>query len=134
MRVATTLLVGGALAWLLKLVVIAMAESTDGAIASILWVIGFFGMLAGAALLGAWLARGRHLVVRIGAALLGAVTFFVSMNALDSLMKSLTGSAGPGYLEEEWGIFAAAVVWLAVGLAAGARARSRSSEGQQVAT
>jgi hypothetical protein len=134
LRVATTLLVVGALAWLLKLVAITMAESGDGATVSILWLLGFLGMLAGAALLGVWLVRRQNLALRVGAGLVGAVTFFMSMNIIDSLMKSLTDGAGPSHLEEEWGIFAAAALWLGVGLAARARLRDGAAHHEPAET
>lgn len=123
-RAATGLLLVGSLAWLMKVAVIGVAESDEGAFVSILWLVGFFGMLLGAALLAAWITRSRHLVLRVLAAFGGLVVFFVSMDMLDTLAKAVTDGAGPSYLEEEWGILLAALVWLGVALLAGARQRS----------
>jgi hypothetical protein len=123
-RISTRLLVAGSLAWLMKLAVIGMTESTDGTLVSVLWAAGFFAMLAGAALLAAWITRTRHLALRIVAALAGGVVFFMSMNVLDSLAKAVAGDAGPVYLEDEWGILLAALTWLAVALATTAHQRS----------
>jgi thiol:disulfide interchange protein len=125
-RLATGLVLAGAAAWLAKLGVIVATDGaqTDTGAAAALYLTGLVLLALGAAALGLWLARGRHFTVRIGAALLGPVAFFVSMNVLDSAAKATLDDRGPGYAHDEWGILFSAILWLGIGLAAVQRLRA----------
>jgi len=127
LRLATALLLVGALAWLAKFAAIAVTEWREGTLPSVLWVIGFSLMLAGSAALAVWLTARWHVVLRIVSALIGSIVFFVSMNVIDEWSKSVFGGAGPEYVQDEWGILLAAILWLCVGLGAGAFYRSTES-------
>lgn len=124
LRAATGLLLAGAGSWLAKFAVVFATESDDGALVSLLWAAGFFLMLFGAASLAVWLTARLHVVLRIIAALVGGLVFFLSMNVIDSVAKSILGDVGPTSIQEEWGILAAAILWLCIGLGAGALQRS----------
>ena len=119
-RIATVALIAGASMWLVKLVVIVVtdgAESGTGdAAAAVFFLPGFVLLLSGSSAVGLWLTRGRGPVVRIVAALLAPVTFYVSMDLLDSVGEALVGDLGPNYVREESGILLAAVLWLALGV------------------
>lgn len=125
LRIATGLVLAGAVAWLAKLGVVVATETTSGNIGTAAFFLaGFFLLLLGAAALGVWLTRTLHVLVRLAAGLIGALVFFVSMNVIDSGAKSILGTVGPHYIRDEWGILAAAITWLLVGLAAVRRARA----------
>ena len=119
-RIATVALIAGATAWLVKLVVIVAtdgAESGAGdAAAAVFFLPGFVLLLGGSSAVGLWLTRGRGAIVRIAAALLAPVVFFVSMNLLDPAGEALVGDLGPDYAREEAGILLAALLWLALGI------------------
>ena len=119
LRIATGLVLAGAVAWLVKLGVIVATETTTGNIGTaVFFLTGFFLLLLGAGALGVWLARNLHVALRVVAGLVGATVFFMSMNWIDTGMKSVFGDAGPEYIHDEWGILAAAITWLLVGLGA----------------
>ena len=124
LRISTGFLLVGAVAWLFKFAAIAATENIDNPLAGPLWIIGFFAMLLGAAGIGVWLTWRWHTAVRIIGGLLGAAIFFMSMNIIDTAAKSAVADNGPLYVQEEWGILVAAVVWLCVGLGADAVYRS----------
>jgi hypothetical protein len=125
LRIATGLVLAGAVAWLVKLGVIVATETTDGNIGTtVFFLAGFFLLLLGAAALGVWLARKLHVALRVVAGVIGAIVFFTSMNLLDTGAKSILGDVGPNYITEEWGILAAAITWLLVGLGAVQRSRT----------
>jgi hypothetical protein len=125
LRLATGLVLAGAVAWLVKLGVIVATETTTGNIGtSVFFLAGFVLMLLGAAAMGVWLTRNIHVLVRVVAGAAGAAVFFISMNTIDSGAKSVLGDVGPHYVREEWGILAAAIIWLVVGLVAIQRSRA----------
>jgi hypothetical protein len=51
----------------------------------------------------------------------------MSMNLTDTASKSAVAENGPASVQEEWGILVAAIIWLCVGLAAGAVYRSSTT-------
>jgi hypothetical protein len=125
LRIATGLVLAGAVAWLVKFGIIVTMETTDGNIGTaVFFLTGFVLLLLGAAALGVWLARKLHVVLRVVAGLIGAAVFFMSMNWIDTGAKSVIGDLGPDYITDEWGILAAAITWLLVGLAAVQRSRA----------
>jgi len=124
LRVSTGLLLVGAVAWLLKFAAIVATEDIENPLTGPLWIIGFFTMLLGAAGIGVWLTWRWHVAIRVMGGLVGALVFFMSMNFIDTAAKSAVADNGPLYVQEEWGILVAAVVWLCVGLGADAVYRS----------
>lgn len=119
MKTATVLLIVGALSWVLKIAVIVLADGATigvaSTIAGVLWMTGFAGMFFGSSAAGLWLTRGRQRGMRLTAAFVAPFLFVASMNFLDPLAEAMFNDAGPGYMEEEWGILLAALLWLAVG-------------------
>lgn len=118
--IAAIALIVGAIAWLAKLVVIVITDGAEGGAgdtaSSVLFLLGFVLLLSGSTAVGLWLTRGRGPVVRLAAALVAPVLFFVTMNLLDPLGEALVGDLGPSYVREEAGILLAAVLWLGLGI------------------
>lgn len=129
MKTATILLIMGALSWVLKIAVIVLADGATTGVAStiagVLWMIGFAGMFFGSTAAGLWLTRGRQRGMRLTAALVAPFLFVASMNFLDPLAEAIFNNAGPSYMEEEWGILLAALLWLAVGARVATDRRAR---------
>jgi thiol:disulfide interchange protein len=125
-KLATGFLLAGAAAWLAKLGVIVATDGaqTDTGAAAALYLAGLVLLALGAAALGLWLTRDRHVTIRIVAALLAPVAFFVSMNVLDSAAKAALDDLGPSYAHDEWGILFSVILWLGIGLAALQRLRA----------
>lgn len=115
---ASALLAAGGLSWMIKIGIIV---ATDGRIittgpAAALMTAGLVLLPLGAAGVGAGLARHAHVGLRAVAAL-GAVALLVAGSvALGIAGSTLFRGSGPSYLAEEAGLFAAGVVWFAVGL------------------
>ena len=123
--VASAVLLAGGLSWLAKIAVIV---GTDGRVmttgpAALLMSAGLILLGLGAAGLGAWLARRKHLVVRVLGALGGVAALVACSVALGMGASALARGRGPAYWVEEAGILAAGVLWSAVGAVALMRAR-----------
>jgi hypothetical protein len=126
-RIATAALIAGAITWLVKLAVIVATDGAESGVGdsatAVLFVLGFVLLLGGSTAVGLWLTRGRGAAVRIVAALLAPIAFFVSMNLLDPVGEALVGDLGPDYVREEFGIPLAAVLWFALGVLVAVRPR-----------
>jgi hypothetical protein len=111
------ILVGGGIAFFLKLVAIPTTggeDSESGAIA-LLYLAGMFGMLVGSTALGSRLAEHAPLAVYVIALVLSPVVIWVVFIALDGGLKPI-GEAGPDWYVDEAGITASAVLMVGTGL------------------
>jgi hypothetical protein len=115
---AGTAALGGA-AWVTKVAVLAATDGDDSALVSALWLVGFFGMTFGASWIGVRLAGDRPLPLVIGLAALCVLVPFMTYDAIiDPLAKAALGDGGPAWFEDEAGILATGLIWLAVSLPA----------------
>jgi hypothetical protein len=116
---ATVLLAGG-VAWLLKLVAIAVLVVTgspdieSGAVA-FFYLAGLGLLFIGSTALGLWLTMNRQVPLRIAAVVLSPIVFWISFEILDGIADSIVGDQAPAYLQSETAVLVAAVVWLAIG-------------------
>ena len=107
---------GGA-AWVTKVAVLTATDGDDSLVVGLLYICGAIGITLGASWVGVRLAGERYLplVVLFGA--LGPLLAFVAYDSvLDPLAKAALGDAGPGWFEDEAGILATGLVWLAASL------------------
>jgi membrane associated rhomboid family serine protease len=102
-----------ALAWTVKALVIWEAGGLDkSSLEAPFFGIGFVTYLIAWALLGVAATSGRRVGARVAAAVGGAVAGFALMILLDSLAAVLPSSTG--WVEEEAGLWAAALITLGV--------------------
>ena len=115
---AATAAAGGA-AWVTKVAVLAATDGDDSALVSALWVAGVLLMTFGATWIGVRLAGRRPLPVVVAFAVPCLLLPFVTFDAvIDPLAKSALGDAGPAWFEDEAGILATGLIWLAASLPA----------------
>ena len=119
-RTSAALLAAGGLCWVVKFVVIA---GTDGAltglpdtVTGILYLAGVALMALGLAGLGAAILSGRHLVLRVLAAVGGLALWAVSYTVIEGVAQSIVGDTNPVWLGEEIGIVSTGTVLMTVGL------------------
>ncbi|WP_347158719.1 hypothetical protein [Pontibacter chitinilyticus] len=116
-QIASLLLVGGAIAWILKLCVII---STNGRIintgaAAVLMTTGLLLFIVGSTGIGFQLSRNRSLLLRIIAILLSPVAVFSSFLLIGRLVNPLFNNSSIWYAQQEAGIGGIAIVYLLVG-------------------
>ena len=118
--ILATVLVAGGVAWLLKLVAIAVLVVTgspdieSGAVA-LFYLAGLGLLFIGSTALGLWLTMSRQVPLRIAAVVLSPIVFWISFEILDGIADSIVGDQAPAYLQSETAVLVAAVVWLAIG-------------------
>lgn len=118
-RVPGVAFIAGGLVWLVKFAAIFASngqETVSGA-PGLLYDLGLLLLLGGAVAIALRLTRYRPLIVRITASLLALPAFFGTFMLLDFLAKPSIPEDWPGYMRDEAGILATAVVWLVIGLA-----------------
>ena len=125
MRILNVLLLVGAVAWLVKVSLIAAngGTNTNEGIVAVCFGIGALGLLVGSTSLGLWLTRTRSVLVRVVAAIASIAIFWLTFGFIDEGMQAVVGSSGPDWVQDEMGIVVTAVIWLAIGLWIRARAR-----------
>jgi hypothetical protein len=107
---------GGA-AWVVKFLVILADDGGDaGGLTAVLYLLGIGLMVVGGAFLAGLVARGRGRLVLVAALVASPFVVFLSYAVLDGLAKAAVGDSGPGWLEDEAGILATGLFWLAAGL------------------
>lgn len=116
-KVAALLLIGGALAWMIKLAVII---STNGEVintgaAALFMKIGLVLLLIGSTAIGNRLGKNRQLFVRIIAIILSPVILIGLILLLGFITGPLFKSTSIWYAEQEAPILIAVVVSLVVG-------------------
>jgi hypothetical protein len=108
--------IGGA-AWVVKFLVILADQGGDaGGVTAVLYLLGIALMVVGAAFVAGLAARGRGRLVLVAAIVVSPLLVFLSYAVLDGLAKAAVGDSGPGWLEDEVGILATGVFWLAAGM------------------
>lgn len=119
-RLSAAVLAVGGLCWVAKFVVIA---ATDGAVSgmpdtatSILYVTAVTLMALGMASLFVALLAGRHVALRVVAAVGGLVAWVVSYMVIEGVAQAIVGDTDPAWLGEEIGIVATGAVLMTVGL------------------
>ena len=118
--ILATVLVAGRVAWLLKLVAIAVLVVTgsrdieSGAVA-FFYLTGLPLLFIGSTALGLWLTMSRQAPLRVAAVVLSPIVFWISFQILDGIADSIVGEQAPDYLQSETAVLVAALVWLAIG-------------------
>lgn len=118
--ILATVLVAGGVAWLLKLVAIAVLVVTgspdieSGAVA-FFYLAGLGLLLIGSTALGLWLTINRQAPLRIAAVVLSPIVFWGSYQIMDVIADSIVGEQAPDYLQSETAVLVAALVWLTIG-------------------
>ncbi len=115
-----TALVAGGVAWLLKLVAVAVLvltgdEDIESAAVAFFYLTGLGLLFIGSTALGLWLTMSRQVPLRIAAVVLSPIVFWVSYQIMDVIVDSIVGDQAPGLVESETAILLAALVWLAIG-------------------
>jgi hypothetical protein len=106
---------GGA-AWVVKFLVILADDGGDaGGLTAVLYLLGIALMVVGSAFLAGLVARRRGRLVLVAALVASPLVVFLSYAVLDGLAKAVVGDSGPGWLEDEAGILATGVFWMAAG-------------------
>jgi hypothetical protein len=107
---------GGA-AWVTKVAVLTATDGDDSLVVGLLYICGAIGITVGASWVGVRLAGERSLPLAVFVGALGPLLAFVAYDSvLDPLAKAALGDAGPGWFEDEAGILATGLVWLAASL------------------
>jgi hypothetical protein len=119
--ILANVLVAGGVAWLLKLVAIAVLVLTgapwdiESAVVAFFYLTGLGLLFIGSTALGLWLTMSRQVPLRIAAVVLSPIVFWGSYQIMDGIVDSIVGDQAPGYVESETAILLAALVWLAIG-------------------
>ncbi|MER2998697.1 hypothetical protein [Pontibacter populi] len=116
-QVAGLLLIGGAVAWAIKLAVIISTNGeiiTTGA-AALLMKIGMVLLLVGSTGIGYYLTINRGVLLRVLAIILSPALVFGSFLLFGMLTSPLFKNSSISYAQEEAPIAVAVIVYLAVG-------------------
>jgi hypothetical protein len=119
--ILATVLVAGGVAWLLKLVAIAVLVVTgsrdiESAAVAFFYLTGLGLLFIGSTALGLWLTMSRQTPLRIAAVILSPIVFWFSFEILDGIADSIVGNQAPDYVQSETAVLVAALVWLAIGV------------------
>jgi hypothetical protein len=118
LRTASAVAALGGAAWVTKVAVLAATDGEDGPVVALLYMCGAIVITFGASWVGVWLARERPLPVAVVLGVLCSLLAFVLYDSvLDPLAKAALGEAGPAWFEDEAGILATGLLWLAASLA-----------------
>jgi hypothetical protein len=126
-RTASAACALGGAALVTKVAVLSATDGNDSALVGALYLTGFLLLTFGATWIGIRLAGDRPLPLAIGLAALCLVVPFMTYDAIiDPLAKAALGDAGPAWFEDEAGILATGVIWLAASLPAWLATTSRA--------
>src|SRR5687767_6345121 len=116
-RISATVLVGGGIAFFLKLVAIPTTggEDFESGVVALFFFAGMFGMLVGSTALGSRLAERAPLAAYVIALLLSPIVIWFVFILLDGGLKPI-GEAGPAWYVDEAGITVMAALMVAAGL------------------
>jgi hypothetical protein len=118
-RTASAAAALGGAAWVTKVAVLAATDGDDSLVVALLYLLGVSGITLGAAWIGVRLAGDAPLAVVIALGALGPLLAFVVYNVLiDPVARSVAGDAGPAWFEDEAGILATGLLWIALSLPA----------------
>ena len=127
-RTASATCALGAGAWVTKVAVLAATDGNDSVLVGALYITGFLLLTFGATWIGVRLAGDRPLPLVIGLAALCLIVPFMTYDAIiDPLAKAALGDAGPAWFEDEVGILATGMIWLAASLPAWLATTSRAA-------
>ena len=116
-RTASAACALGGAAWVTKVAVLAAQDGDDSVLVAALYITGLLLITFGATWIGVRLAGDRPLPLAIGLAALCVIVPFMTYNAIiDPLAKAALGDAGPAWFEDEAGILATGLIWLAASL------------------
>ena len=118
--ILASVLVAGGVAWLLKLVAIAIlvvkgAQDIESAAVAFFYLTGLGLLFIGSTALGLRLTMNRQVPLRIAAVVLSPIVFWFSYEILDNIVDSIVGAQAPGYVQSETAVLLAALVWLVTG-------------------
>jgi hypothetical protein len=118
--ILATVLVSGGVAWLLKLVAIAIlvvtgARDIESGAVAFFYLTGLGLLFIGSTALGLRLTMSRQGPLRIAAVVLSPILFWVSYQILDGIADGIVGAQAPNYVQSETAVLVAALVWLAMG-------------------
>ena len=116
-RISAMVLVGGGIAFVLKLVAIPTTggEDFESGLVALLFFAGMLGMLVGSTALGSRLAERAPLVVYVIALVLSPIVIWFVFMSLDEGLKPI-GEAGPDWYVAEAGITVMTALMIAAGL------------------
>jgi hypothetical protein len=119
LRTASAVAALGGAAWVTKVAVLAATDGDDSLVVELLYLAGAIGITLGASWLGVRLAGERPLPLVVVLGALGPLLAFVAYDSvIDPLAKAALGDAGPAWFEDEAGILATGLVWLAISVPA----------------
>ena len=126
-HIAALLAVAAGAAWVAKFAVLVATDGEDSAVASALYLLAVGLVLVGSTWIGTRIAGDRSRPVLALLIVLSPLAAFASYAVIDAVAKSITGDAGPAWLEDEVGILATGLVWIAASLPAlSPRGRTRA--------
>jgi hypothetical protein len=126
-RTASAACALGGAAWVTKVAVLAATDGSDSGLVDALYITGFVLLTFGATWIGVRLAGDRPLPLVIALAVLCLIVPFMTYDAIiDPLAKAALGDAGPAWFEDEAGILATGLIWLAASLPAWLATTSRT--------
>ena len=118
-RTASAAAALGGAAWVTKVATLAATDGDDSSVVDLLYVTGFLLITLGAAWVGVRLAGDGPLALVAALGVLGPLVSFLLYDGLvDPLAKAALGDAGPAWFEDEAGILAAGLLWVAASLPA----------------
>jgi hypothetical protein len=118
--ILATILVSGGVAWLLKLMAIAVlvvtgARDIESAAVAFFYLTGLGLLFIGSTALGLRLTMRREVPFRIAAVVLSPIVFWVSYQIMDGIADGIVGNQAPDYVQSETAVLVAALVWTAIG-------------------
>ena len=118
--ILATVLVSGGVAWLLKLVAIAVlvvtgARDIESAAVAFFYLTGLGLLFIGSTALGLRLTMNRQVPWRIAAMILSPIVFLGSYQIMDVIADGIVGTQAPDYVQSETAVLVATLLWTAVG-------------------
>jgi hypothetical protein len=116
-QTASIVLMGGSLAWAIKLGVIILTNGRiiDSGAAALLMKVGLLCFIVGSTAIGSRLSRNRALLLRAIAIILSPVVVFGSFILFGLITSPLFENSSVWYAQQEAGIALATLIYLPVG-------------------
>jgi hypothetical protein len=112
---AVAALAGGA-AWTVKFLVVFASDAEAEVAAGVLYVAAVLLLVVGSTWVGTRLAgNGPRLLLAL-LVVASPALWWASYMVLDAAAKAVVGDAGPAWLEDEAGVLATGLAWLALGV------------------
>jgi hypothetical protein len=117
LRTASAVAALGGAAWVTKVAAVAATDGDHSVVVGLLYLGGVLGITLGASWVGVRLAGARPLPLVVALGALGPLLAFVAYDSvIDPLAKAALGDAGPEWFEDEAGVLATGLLWLAASL------------------